>query len=1155
MESLEEGTGQSIAMTSDRLRLDHYSQYQSSTGPRNPSRRRLILLSVLFALGIIGAIVTYWITMHEHTVVETNGAQDSDHTQALSDAKLLLDTFLDRYFGQQLELFSLSHSITTAAQASLSAATAIPDKTIQNPFDPSYRDTQTPTSWPRVTVNDFDLHVYPSLPAVGIRKAAFAPLLRNDMQRMSWEAYANQQKIGRDLPDLRDGRTIEDGIYRFEDNTTTTSVNEEKEDKVYSPVWQVYPDPLHREMVMWNQMSDPLLSVALRRMQQELRPVRSKIGDGMSVKWVTPIFDETNSYGMPTGLVGSVTVETDYLYLFQNVLGESSPTMNVWIQDSCTEADESHQLQVKGNDIVYMGFGTRRNTVDPWLLTTSPDPAEMEVRWEEFLQHAPSQIKTFFALYTEGSQTNESLSVQRASSARAVPTNTTSHQACGIQIQILPVLEPSPTEHYGQPRIAITDRPAFYAFLVAMLVLLSCAVGFLYDCLRPKARDADDDTDRDRRSSELLNSFFPSVVRDRVVRSNAITGKARAKKRSTRSNGGENSLKSWTTDQNRDYSPDRSVFGEPIAEMFSHTTVVFADIAGFTAWSSQREPAQVFQLLETLYREFDIAAKRIGVFKVETIGDCYVAAAGLPEANKDHAIIMARFASECVTKMNQVVRELEVTLGPGTSDLGLRVGLHSGPVTAGVLRGEKARFQLFGDTVNTASRMESNGLKNRIHVSEATADLIAVAGKRHWLTPRLEKIKAKGKGEMQTYWLQLTKKNARELLTKLQTVQSAGKRIAFIGDLSPPSSPSSGTNNLEMFENEPIPPNGSDMTPNNVENMSSARDERLIEWTTRLLFGLLNGSASQSSIPTGSRHSVDEKPPWLPVTIGGALARQQLNKFLKRISAMYPESSFYNIEHATVVAMFAHKLTKQASVQVQVLDWGGRFQLLTEPMVHFAIVLAALLREIGRRGEGNPVLAQTTLQTVWEILNEGQYKALFGAICSTDSHIELFHHILAEAVLTIDLSNSKRRGRGIERASNALPDPFVDKEALTVDPEVMALIKIIIQASDIAHALQHWTSFSEWNERLYDQKNEAFVTGTSESNPALDWYEQIIKFFQNVAIPVAETLQDRTLGGEHLLCALENFQEWQVTGKAASTKLLVERQRTPSKNSLAADSS
>lgn len=190
-----------------------------------------------------------------------------------------------------------------------------------------------------------------------------------------------------------------------------------------------------------------------------------------------------------------------------------------------------------------------------------------------------------------------------------------------------------------------------------------------------------------------------------------------------------------------------------------------------------------------------------------------VAVTGLPEPQEDHAIIMAKFARDCLNKMHEVTSALEVRLGPDTTELSMRFGLNSGQVTGGVLRGDRARFQLFGDTVNTAARyaklgldlcnsfsthtayvsrwylcrMESTGERGRIQVSQSTADLILLAGRERWVRPRRESVTAKGKGTMQTYWLEMdgaTKASSADGHKESRKLDTNGARAPLVPGLS-----------------------------------------------------------------------------------------------------------------------------------------------------------------------------------------------------------------------------------------------------------------------------------------------------------------------------------------------------------------------------------
>ena len=690
-----------------------------------------------------------------------------------------------------------------------------------------------------------------------------------------------------------------------------------------------------------------------------------------------------------------------------------------------------------------------------------------------------------------------------------------------------------------------------------------------------------------KQTNAIVTALFPANVRDRLIKDaeEQIANKEKDKDLKSKF-----SIAARQTDQLKDFldEEDQKVAQPystaPIADLFPHATVMFADIVGFTAWSSVREPTQVFTLLETVYHAFDLIAKRRRVFKVETVGDCYVAVAGLPDKRPDHPLVMARFAKECLVKMNQLTKQLEMQLGPDTGDLSMRIGLHSGPVTAGVLRGDKSRFQLFGDTVNTAARMESSGERNRIQLSQETAKLLMGFHKGHWVKPRNDLVAAKGKGVMQTYWLD----------PKLRSSVKSG------GDGST-SKTSTAADDAKFVANGPkqkAPAPSADQ-----------KLQRLIGWNTDVLGRLIKQIVARRNAAsklgkqqaTGSQLGqfpaqeqgktvIDEVKEiiHLPEFDAEVAENQQdpsdvvldegvmdeLRAFVGTIATLYRENPFHNFEHASHVTMSVVKLLSRINTADALTDKADRdviklhdftYGITSDPMTQFAVVFAALIHDVDHSGVPNATLVkenhaiarayknksvaeQNSVDIAWELFMDSEYAGLRAAICQTKEEMNRFRELVVNSVMATDIVDKELKTLRNDRWEKAFSEQAPDESSTdAINRKATIVIEHLIQASDVAHTMQHWHIYRKWNEKFFHEMYLAYKAGRSESDPVEFWYKGELGFFDFYIIPLAKKLKDCGVFGvssdEYLNYAEKNRREWEAKGQEIVETLIKNHQK------------
>ena len=410
-------------------------------------------------------------------------------------------------------------------------------------------------------------------------------------------------------------------------------------------------------------------------------------------------------------------------------------------------------------------------------------------------------------------------------------------------------------------------------------------------------------------------------------------------------------------------------------------------------------------------------AYRHGVFKVETVGDCYVAVGGLPEPREDHALIAAKFSRDCLYRMKELVRGLEVSLGPDTGDLELRIGMNSGQVTAGVLRGERSRFQLFGDTMNTTARMEHLGKVGHIHMTKATADEIRNQGLSSWVIPRADKIHVKGKGEMETYWLETKEQSAlkRKILKHKHASGSAVNRT--VQEMAPEMAPLS-ENGDSVGPGDEEDDDMLDDEFNHLKNLT--KEERLVEWNVEILSFLIQqilacrddvnfsnndpsskikdkreqGRIQKLESRIGENSTVlEEFRPIITLPNIGVddlrkrknphtiklppLVVSELRDFISEVASMYRPNPFHNFEHASHVTASVRKLLTRivsadsanrnglsGSHGMELVDLAGHsYGITSDPLTQFAVVFSAIIHDADHPGVPNTQVSKP----IWRV--------------------------------------------------------------------------------------------------------------------------------------------------------------------------------------------
>jgi class 3 adenylate cyclase len=952
----------------------------------------------------------------------------------------------------------------------------------------------TKSSWPFVTLPNFDQ--WTNLDGTGATSISVSVVVEQ-YQRMDWANYSQSHaSLWMDTDD-----SFTPFVWKNSSNGTRVM---DRMAGVAAVSWQTTPADPYK--VNYNNLNEPIFTEAFARMQALERPVFSSVlekGTPSSLLLLQPIVLTANRRNK---LVGYFQAECLWETYFRGILPEGTKGIHLVLDNTC---GETITWELDGPHVIFLG--------------------NLDYHEAAF----------------------DDMVIEEAFDSQQQPGS-----ECVYMLRIYP-------SHVYQQAVRANQQAQTFSITIGILVVLLSAIGFLvYDCI---ARGRQDKlVSSAKRSLAIVHSLFPATVRDRLLH----------KDFASRNNPGYPTLssvaQSYTGSMGQAAASARR-WTKPIADLFPATTVMFADIEGFTAWSSVREPSQVFTLLETIYDALDQIAKKRGVFKVETIGDCYVAVVGLPTPRSDHAVVMANFARKCVDKVANVVAELEILLGPGTGDLGMRFGLHSGPVMAGVLRGEKSRFQLFGDTMNTTARIEATGAKNKIHLSQETANLLIEADKADWVKPRETMVTAKGKGKLQTYWLDFDSIPSQIRLSKPRSQPNLSQvlRSAALGGefgLSGQAATRDKMERLIDYNTQVLMQFLKKMTA--MRGVRSDRKSRAVSFTppTRVSSGtVLDEVKEVIALPSHpAKYQTDPDMVELSMEV-----KRQLRDFVATVASMYQDNPFHSFDHASHVTMSVTKLLSRV-VTPDMIDYTDMkyktkavssklheytFGITSDPLTQFALAFSALIHDLDHQGVPNSQLVkegaeiaemyrnqsvaeQNSVDLAWELLMEPTYVNLRQCIYTSQAELDRFRQLVVNAVMATDIIDKDLGALRRRRWDKVFGPDDEEEESNDQDsPNRKATIVIehLIQASDVAHTMQHWHVYLKWNKLLFEEMYLAHKTGRSDNEPSETWYQGELGFFDHYIIPLAKKLKECGVFGvssdEYLEYAVANRKEWELKGR------------------------